>query len=425
MELIVDDVPMKTTRLINVVSGKYFLIGGGIYGSGGFLGCMRRISVVGFRQKPKDEEISDLSGVVLAACQVMDRCNPNPCEHGSRCKQNSEEFFCDCAGTGYSGAVCHVSLNPVSCAAYGKQNPGAKRDEVYIDIDGSGPLAPFPVTCEFCNDGKVFSYLGHKHEHTTTVDGFEKQGSYVQSIIYDAGMEQIEIFVSCSSKCRQRIHNECLKAKLFNTPPEDQELLPYTCGELTVKEHLPVHQLRIGDTGYPLDGKKSRYTLGPLLCEGDNVFDNVITFRKADATISLPRFDMAHSGDIYFEFKTTTRDGFLIHTKGSLDYIKVSIVGGMQLHFQYQAGAGPMSVSVETAYLLNDDKWHSILVERNRKEACMMIDGGRKAVVREPSGPVRAIHLDSDFVVGATVDYPDGYVGCMHALMLNGVLQDL
>ena len=78
----------------------------------------------------------------------------------------------------------------------------------------------------FTDDGNVYSYLGHKHEMTTTVDGFEKSGSYVQDIIYDAGMEQIEIFVNRSSKCRQRIHYECLKARLFNTPsPEDQDFL--------------------------------------------------------------------------------------------------------------------------------------------------------------------------------------------------------
>ena len=28
MELTVDDVPMKTTRIISIISGKYFLIGG-------------------------------------------------------------------------------------------------------------------------------------------------------------------------------------------------------------------------------------------------------------------------------------------------------------------------------------------------------------------------------------------------------------
>ena len=76
------------------------------------------------------------------------------------------------------------------------------------------------------------------------------------------------------------------------------------------------------------------------------------------------------------------------------------VPGGIELQFQYQAGAGSMSVSVETSNVLNDDRWHSVLVERNRKEARMIVDGGRKAVMAEPPGPVRAIHLDSDFVVG-------------------------
>ncbi|XP_045134698.1 neurexin-4-like isoform X1 [Portunus trituberculatus] len=475
MELTVDEVPMQTVRIISVISGKHFLIAGGVKGSLGFLGCLRKISVVGYMQKPKDEEIMYPEGIVRAACQIMDRCNPNPCEHRGRCKQTSLEFICDCTGTGYSGAVCHTPLNPISCAAYGLQNPGVKRAEIYVDVDGSGPLVPFPVSCEFYNDGQVHSYLSHKHEKLTTVDGFEKRGSYVQNIIYDAGMEQIEIFVNRSARCRQRIHFECLKAKLFNSPSqEDEDFLPYTwwvsrtnqpmdywggslpgsrkcecgltgtcvtdkwcncdagleswisdSGELSVKEHLPVRQLRIGDTGTPLDGKKVRYTLGPLICEGDHVYDNTVTFRRADATINLPRFDMGHSGDIFFEFKTTTRDGCLIHAKGPSDYIKISIVGGIELQFQYEAGSGPMSVSVETSNVLNDDTWHSVLVERNRKEARMIVDGGQKGLVAEPYGPVRAIHLESDFVVGATLDYRDGFVGCIRALILNGELQDL
>jgi hypothetical protein len=43
-------------------------------------------------------------------------------------------------------------------------------------------------------------------------------------------------------------------------------------GDLTHKEHLPVKQLRFGDTGSPLDEKEGRYTLGPLMCEGDGMF---------------------------------------------------------------------------------------------------------------------------------------------------------
>lgn len=52
--------------------------------------------------------------------------------------------------------------------------------------------------------------------------------------------------------------------------------------------------------------------------------------------------------------------------QGPTDYIKLSIIGGKKLQFQYQAGSGPLGVNVETSYHLNDNQWHSVSVERNR-----------------------------------------------------------
>lgn len=60
-----------------------------------------------------------------------------------------------------------------------------------------------------------------------------------------------------------------------------------------------------------------------------------------------------------------------------------------------------------------------------RKEARLVVDGSIKAEVREPPGPVRALHLTSDLVIGATTEYRDGYVGCIRALLLNGKMVDL
>lgn len=77
----------------------------------------------------------------------------------------------------------------------------------------------------------------------------------------------------------------------------------FFAGELSEKEDLPVKQLRFGDTGSALDEREARYTLGSLICRGDDLFDNVVTFRISDATIDIPNFDMGHNGDIYFEFK--------------------------------------------------------------------------------------------------------------------------
>lgn len=35
------------------------------------------------------------------------RCLPNYCEHDGDCSQSWNTFFCDCSGTGYTGATCH------------------------------------------------------------------------------------------------------------------------------------------------------------------------------------------------------------------------------------------------------------------------------------------------------------------------------
>ncbi|KAL7307938.1 hypothetical protein TKK_0000030 [Trichogramma kaykai] len=477
----VDGRPMKTTRQMEIITGAHYYIGGKKDSSErGFIGCMRVIQIDGNYKLPtdwKDDEYCCKSSIVFDACQMVDRCNPNPCKHQGACSQNSDEFFCDCSNTGYSGAVCHTSLNPLSCEDHRKgPNSSNQKTEIKIDVDGSGPLKPFPVTCEFFADGRVTTILRHSNEHSTPVDGFEEPGSFVQDIHYDADLDQIEAFINRSHVCRQRISYSCKHSRLFNTPVGQNELfqpnswwvsrsnqkmdywggaLPGSrkcecgilgncarpekwcncdsdlegwfedAGDITEKDHLPVKQLRFGDTGTALDEKEGMYTLGPLVCEGDDFSTNVVTFRIADATVNLQPFDMGHSGDIYFEFKTTQDNAVIIHSRGPTDYIKISIISGNQIHFQYRSGGSPVTVSVQTSAKLADDNWHSVSVERNRKEARIVIDGAFKNEVREPPGPVRGLHLTSDLVVGATTEYRDGYVGCIRSLLLNGKLQDL
>ncbi|GFU06145.1 neurexin-4 [Trichonephila clavipes] len=481
IELHVDEKPSITTRQFSMLTGDEYLMGGGLYGSPGFIGCMRYIHIEGhyIRVTSLPSHRYSAEGVLFDACSMTDRCNPNPCEHGGICKQNWEEFKCDCEGTGYSGAVCHIAVNPLSCEAYKLSFPKTRRVDINIDIDGSGPLNHFPVTCEYPFEGSAITILHHKNERPTDVKGFSKPGSFIQNIIYNAEMEQIIQLVNRSYSCRQNLRFECYKARLFNSPvPEHAPFEPYswwvsrnnmqmdywggslpgsrkcncglygTCkdptkwcncdsetydkdgwlsdeGDLIQKEFLPVRQLRIGDTGTTLDEKKGRYYLGPLICEGDTLFDNTVTFYYEDATIDLPTFDMGHSGDIYFQFKTTAENGVFVSSRGPSDYIKVMLVEGDQIQFQYHAGNGPLGVSVETSYKLNDNNWHSVLVERNRKEARVVVDGSLSGEIRERTGPVRALYLTSKLIIGATVEYREGFVGCMRSFMLNGAVVDL
>ncbi|XP_063893286.1 neurexin-4 isoform X2 [Helicoverpa armigera] len=481
LTLAVDYRPVKTLKKLRFMTGSTYYIAGGKAPPRGFVGCMRKIAVDGNYRLPTDwkkEEYCCPNEVVFDACQMIDRCNPNPCEHGGVCSQTADEFSCNCQATGYAGAVCHTSVHPLSCQAYKNVQAVSRSADIHIDVDGSGPLPAFPVTCEFYSDGRIITAVQHSASQNTVVDGYQEPGSFRQDIVYEASRPQLEALLNRSHSCLQHLEYMCKHSRLLNSPSEESSFHPFAwwvsrsgqrmdywagappgsrmcqCGvlgacadptkwcncdaehmkpdefqvdggEITEKEFLPVKQLRFGDTGSHLDEKEGRYTLGPLLCEGDDLFSNAVTFRISDAVITLPMFDLGHSGDIYFEFKTTKENAVLLHSKGPQDYIKLSIIGGDQLQFQFQVGDTPLGVSVETSNRLADNNWHSVSIERNRKEARVVVDGALKNEIRTAKEPVRALHLTTGLVLGAALDRKDGFVGCVRALLLNGRPVDL
>ncbi|KAL3247876.1 hypothetical protein MRX96_056793 [Rhipicephalus microplus] len=376
IEVRLDGVPSITTRLFSMETGSEYLVGGGVYGMQGFIGCMRYLYIEGRYINVLTLPPNQVQGQLLRdACQMVDRCHPNPCEHGGVCKQDYIEFVCNCTDTGYAGAVCHVSLHPLSCEAYHmKKKPDETMANILIDVDGSGPLTPFPVECIFHPDNRSDTLVHHKNEMTT---------------------DMVHL-VNRSTVCRQRLTYECFNARLFDTSVQDttpDTFSPYgwwvsrsnqrmdywggsipgsrkcrcglygSCrdpqrwcncdsgleewlsdgGELTDRDYLPVRQLRFGDTGSASmqeDRKRGRYTLGPLECQGDALFDDVVTFRFTDATIEVPHLNLRHSWDVYFHFKTTAENGVIMHSKGPTDYVKLVLIGGDQIQLLYETAGG-------------------------------------------------------------------------------------
>lgn len=75
-----------------------------------------------------------------------------------------------------------------------------------------------------------------------------------------------------SRKCECGILGNCADPTKWCNCDSDLEGPLEDSGDITEKEYLPVKQLRFGDTGTPVDDKEGRYTLGPLICEGDGRF---------------------------------------------------------------------------------------------------------------------------------------------------------
>lgn len=241
----IDQRPMVTTRLLDMTTSNVYLIGGspgsdfdgkgksGFNGKGrdGFIGCMQAITIDGNYKIPsawKEDEYCCRDEIMIDACHMIDRCNPNPCQNSGVCRQSAHEFFCDCTNTGYVGAVCHTALYPLSCQAFKNLQSVQQKVHIHIDVDGSGPLEPFPVTCEYYADGRVVTVLNHNNEHTVSVDGFQEPGSFQQNITYEANSAQIEALMTRSTECWQRLSYECKSSRLFDSSLDEQTFHPYS-----------------------------------------------------------------------------------------------------------------------------------------------------------------------------------------------------
>ena len=182
-----------------------------------------------------------------------------------------------------------------------------------IDPDGAGGLAAFTVYCDMSDkNGVGVTVISHDSESRTHVNGFEPAGSYSRDIHYTgAGFSQLAGLTNVSSHCEQFIKYECHYSYLLErgggargwwvsrnstkmtywggASPGSGKCAcgmtkscvnpKYGCncdaierawredsGLLNDKTHLPVKQLRFGDTGG--DDEEGYHTLGKLKCYG-------------------------------------------------------------------------------------------------------------------------------------------------------------
>ena len=180
-----------------------------------------------------------------------------------------------------------------------------------IDPDGAGGLAPFTVYCDMSyKSGVGVTVISHDSESRTRVNGYSRPGSYSRDIHYTgASLSQLASLTRVSSHCEQFIKYECYHSVVLRYGAyawwvsRDSSKMTYwggaspgsgkcACGMtnscadskyacncdkndavwredsglLTDKTHLPVKQLRFGDTRSSI--AQGYHTLGKLKCYG-------------------------------------------------------------------------------------------------------------------------------------------------------------
>lgn len=103
--------------------------------------------------------------------------------------------------------------------------------------------------------------------------------------------------------------------------------------------------------------------------------ENVATFRGSEyLCYDLSQNPIQSSSDeITLSFKTRQRNGLILHTGKSADYVNLALKGGA-VSLVINLGSGAFEAIVEpTTDKFNDNEWHDVKVTRNLRQVRRMM----------------------------------------------------
>uniref|UniRef100_A0A8C2DLJ9 Contactin associated protein-like 5b n=1 Tax=Cyprinus carpio TaxID=7962 RepID=A0A8C2DLJ9_CYPCA len=480
VSLSVDDEPPSTMQLKDIAQPERSVLIGGcpsvLTNQGcrnptlAYQGCMRSVVInnqpINFNLVQQGL-LGNYSKLQFDICGIRDRCLPNYCEHDGECSQSWNTLFCDCSGTGYTGATCHNSIFEPSCEAH--RLTGSASGFFSIDPDGSGPLKSTVVYCNITGETSVWTVVNHNSTEMVRVQGSSLQKPHVMKFNYSTSLEQLRTLVGRSEQCQQEVVYLCRKSRLFNTwdgtplswwldragerrtywggfLPGVQQCacsLDENCidmnhfcncdadhsswendtGVLSYKEHLPVTEILVGDTNR--SGSEAIYRVGSLHCYGDRFLWNAASFYQESSYLHFPMLQAELSIDISLYFKTTAPSGVFLENLGAKDFIRVELSAPSVVTFTFDVGNGPVVLMVKSHMPLNDKQWHYVRAERNVKEASLQVDQLPLRFLEAPSEGHTHLQLNSQLFIGGTASRQRGFLGCIRSLSINGMTLDL
>ncbi|KAL2076658.1 hypothetical protein ACEWY4_027744 [Coilia grayii] len=165
-----------------------------------------------------------------------------------------------------------------------------------------------------------------------------------------------------------------------------------------------------------------------------SIIADPITFKSKGSYLGLATLQAYSTMHLFFQFKTTSSDGFILFNSGDgNDFIAVEL-GNLFIHYVFDLGNGPSLLKGNSDSPLNDNQWHSVVITRDATNThTLKVD--TKSVSQVVNG-AKNLDLKGDlFVAGLgpnmyqnlpkLVVSREGFQGCLASVDLNGRLPDL
>ncbi|XP_029291123.1 agrin isoform X7 [Cottoperca gobio] len=141
-----------------------------------------------------------------------------------------------------------------------------------------------------------------------------------------------------------------------------------------------------------------------------------------------------HTVRIAMEFRAAEMNGILLYNgqEGKKDFISLALVNGkVELRFNTGSGTG----TVVSKILINQGRWHQLVVTRNRRNAMLSVDNEPHMEGESPRG-TDGLNLDTDLFIGGVPEeikqdvrertaVATGLVGCIRLLDVNNRVLNL
>nr|XP_040056433.1 neurexin 3a isoform X5 [Gasterosteus aculeatus aculeatus] len=426
----------------------------------GYVGCIRDLFIDGRSKDIRQIAEAQNGAGIKPSCnkQPGKQCESYPCKNRGVCKEGWNRFICDCTGTGYWSRTCEreasilsydgsmymkvvmpnimhteaedVSLRFRSQRAYGLLMATTSResaDTLRLELDGGRVKLTVNLDCIRinCNSSKgpETLYAGQKLNDNEwhTVRVVRRGKTYKLTVDDDVAEGQM-----VGDHTRLEFHN--IETGIMTERRFVSSIPSSFIGHLQSLRFngmLYIDLCKNGDIDYC--ELNARFGIRSIIADP-------VTFKSKSSYLSLATLQAYTSMHLFFQFKTTSPDGFIIFNSGDgNDFIAVELVKGY-IHYVFDLGNGPNLIKGKSDRALNDNQWHNVAITRdNSNTHTLKVDA--IATTQSING-AKNLDLKGDlFIAGLgpgmygnlpkLVASREGYQGCLASIDLNGRLPDL
>ncbi|XP_034381181.1 neurexin 3a isoform X1 [Cyclopterus lumpus] len=426
----------------------------------GYVGCIRDLFIDGRSKDIRQIAEAQNGAGIKPSCnkQPGKQCESYPCKNRGVCKEGWNRFICDCTGTGYWSRTCEreasilsydgsmymkvvmpiimhteaedVSLRFRSQRAYGLLMATTSResaDTLRLELDGGRVKLTVNLDCIRinCNSSKgpETLYAGQKLNDNEwhTVRVVRRGKTYKLTVDDDVAEGQM-----VGDHTRLEFHN--IETGIMTERRFVSSIPSSFIGHLQSLRFngmLYIDLCKNGDIDYC--ELNARFGIRSIIADP-------VTFKSKSSYLSLATLQAYTSMHLFFQFKTTSPDGFIIFNSGDgNDFIAVELVKGY-IHYVFDLGNGPNLIKGKSDRALNDNQWHNVAITRdNSNTHTLKVDA---TATSQSINGAKNLDLKGDlFIAGLgpgmygnlpkLVASREGYQGCLASVDLNGRLPDL